>query len=149
MAKKEELKPMEVAPDEAAERQKIADGVAQEKAQSEAAQAKETTSKPVAPPVGQLDNMPATPLDQASVKEGMAAIKETDIKSLYLNNGYLFSSVIPVEKAVRGDSIDIEIRIKEGEKATWNRVTWSGNTTTHDHEFFVHLEQNQGIYSLN
>ena len=41
---------------------------------------------------------------------------DTDIKSLYLNNGYLFSSVIPVEKAVRGDSIDIEIRIKEGEK---------------------------------
>lgn len=77
MAKKEELKPMEVAPDEAVERQKIADAIAQEKAQSEAAQAKEVTAQPVAPPVGQLDNMPATPLDQANVKEGMAAIKET------------------------------------------------------------------------
>jgi outer membrane protein insertion porin family len=51
------------------------------------------------------------------------------ISNLYLNNGYLFSNVVPVEKAVRGDSIDIEIRIKEGEKAAWNRITWSGNTT--------------------
>ena len=77
MAKKEELKKMEVATDEAVEKQKIADGIAQEKAQSEAAQAKETTAQPVAPPVGQLDNIPATPLAQANVKEGMAAIKET------------------------------------------------------------------------
>ena len=69
---------------------------------------------------------------------------DTDIKSLYLNNGYLFSSVIPVEKAVRGDSIDIEIRIKEGEKATWNRVTWSGNTTTHDHVILRSLRTKPG-----
>ncbi len=41
---------------------------------------------------------------------------DTDIKSLYLNNGYLFSTVVPVEKAVRGDSIDIEIRIEERRK---------------------------------
>lgn len=58
---------------------------------------------------------------------------DSDIKSLYLNNGYLFSNVVPVEKSVVGDSINLEIRISEGEKATWNRVTWSGNTTTHDH----------------
>lgn len=69
---------------------------------------------------------------------------DTDIKSLYLNNGYLFSSVVPVEKAVRGDSIDIEIRIKEGEKATWNRVTWSGNTTTHDHVILRSLRTKPG-----
>ncbi|MDO4224410.1 MAG: BamA/TamA family outer membrane protein, partial [Bergeyella zoohelcum] len=58
---------------------------------------------------------------------------DSDIKSLYLNNGYLFSQVIPVEKSVKGDSINLEIRISEGEKASWNKVTWSGNTTTHDH----------------
>ena len=58
---------------------------------------------------------------------------DTDIKSLYQNNGFLFSQVVPVEKSVVGDSINLEIRINEGEKATWNRVTWSGNTTTHDH----------------
>ncbi|MGC4128315.1 MAG: POTRA domain-containing protein [Bergeyella sp.] len=58
---------------------------------------------------------------------------DSDLKSLYLNSGYLFSTVTPVEKSVVGDSINLEIRITEGEKATWNRVTWSGNTTTHDH----------------
>ncbi len=58
---------------------------------------------------------------------------DSDIKSLYMNSGYLFSNVTPVEKSVNGDSINLEIRISEGEKATWNRVTWSGNTTTHDH----------------
>lgn len=69
---------------------------------------------------------------------------DSDIKSLYLNNGYLFSNVVPVEKAVRGDSIDIEIRIKEGEKASWNRVTWSGNTTTHDHVILRSLRTKPG-----
>lgn len=58
---------------------------------------------------------------------------DSDLKSIYMNNGFLFSSVTPIEKAVKSDSIDLEIRINEGEKATWNRVTWSGNTTTHDH----------------
>ena len=57
---------------------------------------------------------------------------DSDIKSIYMNNGYLFSNVTPIEKSVKGDSINLEIRINEGEKATWNRVTWSGNTTTHD-----------------
>ena len=69
---------------------------------------------------------------------------DSDIKSLYLNNGFLFSNVVPVEKAVRGDSIDIEIRIKEGEKAAWNRVTWSGNTTTHDHVVLRSLRTKPG-----
>lgn len=58
---------------------------------------------------------------------------DSDIKSLYLNNGFLFSQITPIEKSVVGDSINLEIRIAEGEKASWNRVTWSGNTTTHDH----------------
>ena len=69
---------------------------------------------------------------------------DSDIKSLYQNNGFLFSQVTPVEKAVRGDSIDLEIRIKEGEKATWNRVTWSGNTTTHDHVILRSLRTKPG-----
>jgi len=76
MAKKEELKPIEVATDEAAERQRIADGIAQEKAQAEAVKAKEAPVQTVIP-VGQVENIPATPAAQASVKEGMAAIKET------------------------------------------------------------------------
>ena len=69
---------------------------------------------------------------------------DSDIKSLYMNNGYLFSNVTPIEKSVKGDSINLEIRINEGEKATWNRVTWSGNTTTHDHVILRSLRTTPG-----
>ncbi len=53
--------------------------------------------------------------------------------SLYQDNGYLFSSITPIETQVEGDSIDIEIQIYEGKKAKINRVTVVGNTKTHDH----------------
>lgn len=69
---------------------------------------------------------------------------DSDIKSVYMNNGFLFSNVTPIEKSVKGDSIDLEIRINEGEKATWNRVTWSGNTTTHDHVILRSLRTKPG-----
>ena len=39
----------------------------------------------------------------------------------------------PVEVAVSGDSIDVEMRIFEGEQATINEVTISGNDRTSDH----------------
>ncbi len=35
-----------------------------------------------------------------------------DVASIYLDNGYLFSSITPVEVLVENDSIDIEIRIR-------------------------------------
>lgn len=69
---------------------------------------------------------------------------DSDIKSLYLNNGFLFSQVVPVEKSVEGDVVNLEIRINEGEKAAWNKVTWSGNTTTHDHVILRSLETKPG-----
>lgn len=69
---------------------------------------------------------------------------DSDIKSVYMNNGYLFSNVTPVEKSIKNDTINLEIRIREGEKATWNRVTWSGNTTTHDHVILRSLATRPG-----
>ena len=39
-----------------------------------------------------------------------------DISSLYLDDGYLFFNIQPVEVNVNGDSIDIEMRIYEGEQ---------------------------------
>ena len=56
-----------------------------------------------------------------------------DVSSLYLDNGYLFFSVVPVEVNVVGDSIDLEMRIHEGAQARINQVTVSGNTKTSDH----------------
>ena len=55
-----------------------------------------------------------------------------DLASLYMNNGYLFFSANPVEVAVENDSIDIEIRIREGKQARYNKITVTGNTKTND-----------------
>lgn len=56
-----------------------------------------------------------------------------DVSSLYMDDGYLFFNVSPVEKTVVNDSIDIEMRIYEGKQATVNKVTVVGNTKTNDH----------------
>jgi len=56
-----------------------------------------------------------------------------DISSLYLDDGYLFFHVDPIEVMVEKDSIDIEMRVYEGPQATIKNITVSGNTKTHDH----------------
>lgn len=55
-----------------------------------------------------------------------------DVSSLYMDDGYLFFSVTPVEVTVEGDSIDMEMRIYEGKQARINKITISGNTKTND-----------------
>ncbi|WP_276368174.1 POTRA domain-containing protein [Chryseolinea sp. H1M3-3] len=59
--------------------------------------------------------------------------KGLDISGLYMDDGYLFFRCVPVEVAVEGDSIDVEMRIFEGEQATINEVTITGNDRTSDH----------------
>lgn len=59
--------------------------------------------------------------------------KGMDISGLYMDDGYLFFRPNAVEVAVEGDSIDVEVRIFEGEQATINEVTISGNDRTSDH----------------
>ncbi len=56
-----------------------------------------------------------------------------DISSLYLDNGYLFFRVDPVETAIENDSIDLELRIFEGPQATIDRVVIKGNDRTNEH----------------
>ena len=56
-----------------------------------------------------------------------------DISTLYMDNGYLFFSVDPIEVAVDEDSIDLEIRIFEGPQATIDKVVIKGNDRTHEH----------------
>ena len=55
-----------------------------------------------------------------------------DISSLYMDDGYLFFNINPVEVLVENDSIDLEMRIYEGKQATVNRVTITGNDKTSD-----------------
>lgn len=56
-----------------------------------------------------------------------------DVSTLYMDNGYLFFQVDPIEKAIFGDSIDLEIRIYEGPQATIDKVVIRGNDRTHEH----------------
>ncbi|MBR1991724.1 MAG: BamA/TamA family outer membrane protein [Bacteroidales bacterium] len=55
-----------------------------------------------------------------------------DISSLYMNDGYLFFYANPTEVLIENDSIDIEIRIREGQQATYNKISVTGNTKTND-----------------
>jgi len=68
----------------------------------------------------------------------------SDIASYYMDSGYLFSNVTAIEKSIKNDTINMEIRIHEGTKASWNRVTWSGNDTTHDHVILRSLRTRPG-----
>lgn len=67
-----------------------------------------------------------------------------DIQSLYLNSGYLFANVTPVETRVFNDSIDVEIRIYEDDPATIRKISVMGNTTTNDHVIYRELRTKPG-----
>jgi len=56
-----------------------------------------------------------------------------DVSSLYMDNGYLFFNVEPIEVAVATDSIDLELRIFEGPQASIDKVIIKGNDRTHEH----------------
>jgi len=49
------------------------------------------------------------------------------VGNLYYNRGYLFYDLVPIEKNINGDSIDLEMRITEGPQATINNVIITGN----------------------
>ena len=55
------------------------------------------------------------------------------VSNVYLNNGYLFYNLSPVEVNVEKDSIDFEMRMVEGTQATINSVGIKGNTKTNEH----------------
>ena len=67
-----------------------------------------------------------------------------DVTSLYQNNGYLFSSINPVEVSAENDTINFEIRIIEGKETFLNHVTVTGNDKTNDHVIFRELRTRPG-----
>lgn len=58
---------------------------------------------------------------------------EDAMANLYLDNGYLFFNVEPVEVNVEGDSIDMELRIYEGQQAVINNIIITGNDAVYEH----------------
>ena len=71
-----------------------------------------------------------------------------DITNLYQNNGYLFSTINPVEVNTNGNIIDMEIRITEGKPVYFNSISVSGNDVTNDHVIYRELQTRPGqLYS--
>lgn len=56
-----------------------------------------------------------------------------DVGSLYMDNGYLFFKVDPIEKSVVNDTINYEVMIQEGPQATIKNIGIFGNDRTNDH----------------
>ncbi len=56
-----------------------------------------------------------------------------DISSLYMDRGYLFFQVIPVETNVEDNYINYQMRIIEGKEARVKRIIITGNTKTNEH----------------
>ncbi len=62
----------------------------------------------------------------------MEEMGQQSVASLYRDDGYLAFLIEPMER-VRGDTVDVEIRMIEGKQFTINEVTFEGNTRTNDH----------------
>ncbi|SOC78923.1 Beta-barrel assembly machine subunit BamA [Salinimicrobium sediminis] len=67
-----------------------------------------------------------------------------DLTNLYQNNGYLFSNINPVEVKVYNDTIDFEIRIREGKVAYFDEITVVGNDKTKDHVIYREMRTKPG-----
>ena len=68
----------------------------------------------------------------------------TDISSIYMDDGYLFFQVTPIEKKIENDSVDLEIKIYEGKQARIKKVNVTGNTKTSDHVILRDLYTHPG-----
>ena len=57
---------------------------------------------------------------------------EDAVANLYMDNGYLFYNLVPIEREVSGDSISLEMRMMEGPQARINNVTINGNDSLYE-----------------
>tara|TARA_R110000737_G_scaffold80019_1_gene112084 strand:+ start:13606 stop:16200 length:2595 start_codon:yes stop_codon:yes gene_type:complete len=56
-----------------------------------------------------------------------------DITSIYMDRGYLFFQVLPIETNVTDNHINYEMRIMEGKEARIKNIVVKGNTKTNDY----------------
>lgn len=57
---------------------------------------------------------------------------EDAVSNLYLDNGYLFFNLVPIEENVKGDSVALQMRIIEGPQARINKVVINGNSQLYE-----------------
>ena len=69
-------------------------------------------------------------IEQRTLFDGQSG---DDINSLYSDDGYLFFRLDVVEVRAENDSIDLEMRMSEGEQAVIKRIILKGNDRTSDH----------------
>jgi outer membrane protein insertion porin family len=67
-----------------------------------------------------------------------------DLTNKYQNSGYLFSNINPVEVRVYNDTIDFEIRIREGKVAYFDKISVVGNDKTKDHVIYREMRTKPG-----
>lgn len=80
-----------------------------------------------------LDISKGEPFNQEKLQQNLNGNKEnTDAMSLYFDNGYLFARSEIQEIRVEPDSLDLYIRVYEGNRVTIRKVEIVGNTKTKD-----------------
>ncbi len=70
--------------------------------------------------------------DVVSMEKRLFDAEDGNISKMYRDQGYLFFRVMPVEKAIVGDSVDVEMRMFEGKPAIFNRIVINGNNVTNE-----------------
>ncbi len=90
-----------------------------------------------------LGMKPGDPYNKTKLEERLF-IDEDAVNSVYMDQGYLFAQIMPMEVRIENDSIDLEMRVYEGDPATINRVIIKGNTKTNEHVVRRELRTNPG-----
>jgi len=70
--------------------------------------------------------------------------KGMDLSSLYQDDGYLTFRAMPIEQKVDNDTIDIEIRMMEGQQFRIGKILVEGNTKTNDHVIYREIRTRPG-----
>ena len=87
-------------------------------------------------PTWQLQNVlnmkPGDVYNQKKLTERLSIDDDAVMNYFYQNNGYIFSNADPVEVNINNDSIDLEIRVTEGPKASIRKVTIAGNDRVYE-----------------
>lgn len=74
-----------------------------------------------------LTMKPGDVYNQKKLMERLLSDDDAVAVYFYQNNGYLFANIDPIEANIVNDSIDLEMRVHEGQPATIRKVTISGN----------------------
>lgn len=80
-----------------------------------------------------LDIEAGNPVDLERIEKNINGNEDqTDLRALYLDNGYLEATILYDLQRVPGDSVDLRVHIYERDRFTIRRVDIVGNTKTQD-----------------